>query len=252
MYHAVMSIQSERDWRGMRQVGRVVALTLEMLGRGLCAGCTTGELDARAAAFIAAHGARSAPARTYGFPGTVLISINDEIVHGVPGARPLRSGDLVKLDVTLEKDGYVADAARTVVVGEGGETAVRLTACAERAFRRAVRVARAGALVRDVGAAIEKEVGRGGFAVVRELGGHGVGREIHEAPFMANYSDPRQRDRLTEGLVVAIEPIITAGSPATVTDADGWTIRTRDGSLAAHYEHTVVITKDRPILLTAA
>jgi methionyl aminopeptidase len=247
-----MSIQSERDWRGLRRVGQLVAHTLDLLERALVPGCTTSALDASAAVFIAARGGRSAPAATYGFPGAVLISVNDEIVHGVPGARVIHDGDVVKFDVTLESDGYIADAARTVLVGAASDTAQRLKACAEAAFERALEVATAGALVRDVGGAIEAEVRRQGFHVVPELGGHGVGRRIHERPFMANYADPRQHERLREGLVVAIEPIITAGSSQVVTGSDGWTMRTADGSLAAHYEHTVAITAARPVLLTAA
>ena len=247
-----MSIESDRDWRGLRAVGRVVALTLELLEREAVAGITTTRLDASAAAFVAFHGAASAPARTYGFPGAVLISVNDAVVHGVPDGRALADGDVVKFDVTLEKDGYVADAARTVVVGTGAPTAYALKTCAEAAFARALEIARAGTAIRDVGAAIEAEVRTRGFSIIRELGGHGVGRRIHEPPFIPNFADRRQRDRLSRGLVVAIEPIIAAGSPATITDGDGWTVRTKDGSLTAHFEHTVAITEGRPILLTAA
>jgi methionyl aminopeptidase len=247
-----MSIESDRDWRGLRAVGRIVALTLDLLEREASVGRTTAELDAAAAAFIAFHGASSAPARPYGFPGTVLISVNDAVVHGVPDGRALREGDVVKLDVTLEKDGYVADAARTVVVGTGSEPARAVKACVEAAFARAMAVASAGTLICDVGAAIEGEVRARCFRVIRELGGHGVGRGIHEPPFMPNFRDRRQRTRLTEGLVVAIEPIVAAGSPVTITDADGWTIRTKDRSLSAHFEHTVAITSGRPVLLTAA
>ena len=247
-----MSIESDRDWRGLRTVGRLVALTLELLEREVAAGKTTAELDARAGAFIAFNGAASAPARTYGFPGAVLISVNDAVVHGVPDARALRDGDVVKFDVTLEKDGYVADAARTVVLGRASSRAMALKGCVEAAFARAMDVARAGTPIHEVGAAIVGEVCARGFRVIRELGGHGVGRGIHEPPFMPNFRDRRQRARLTEGLVVAIEPIVAAGSPATMTDRDGWTIRTKDGSLAAHFEQTVAITSGRPILLTAA
>jgi len=247
-----MSIENDRDWRGLRAVGRIVAMTLELLEREAAVGKTTAELDASAGAFIASCGAGSAPARTYGFPAAVLISINDAVVHGVPDGRALRNGDVVKFDVTLEKDGYVADAARTVIIGSGSARARSLKTCVEAAFARAMDVARAGTPIRDVGAAIDAEVRAHGFRVIRELGGHGVGRSIHEPPFMPNFEDPRQRGRLTEGLVVAIEPIIAAGSPATVTDRDGWTVRTKDGSLTAHFEHTVAITSGRPILLTAA
>lgn len=247
-----MSIETDADWTGLRQIGRIVRLTLDALERRVRPGVSTGELDAAAAAIFAEHGARSAPAATYRFPGTVLISVNDEIVHGVPGARRLARGDVVKLDVTAEKSGYVADAARTVLVGEGAEEGRRLVACVRAAFAQALSVARAGTRVSEIGRAVERVVGEHGFHVVPGLDGHGTGRAIHEAPSVPNTYDPRQRDVLTEGLVLTIEPIISAGRAEAVEDADGWTLRTSDGSLAAHYEHTLVITRGRPVLLTAA
>lgn len=247
-----MSIESNADWKGLRRVAKVARLTLDLLEREVRPGITTGELDAMAARLFAAHGARSAPARVYGFPGSVLISINDEIVHGIPGRRRIAPGDIVKLDVTVEKGGYVADAARSVVVAPGSTVAHRLVACAAAAFRAALPVARAGVLVSEIGRAVEHEVRRQGFTVVHGLAGHGVGRTIHEPPSVPNVYDPLQRDVLTEGLVLTIEPMISAGSARVVEDADGWTLRTRDGSPSAHYEHTLVITRDRPIILTAA
>jgi len=247
-----MSIESKTDWTGLRRVGHIVRLTLDALERHVRPGVTTAELDRVAAKIFETHGARSAPALVYGFPGAALISVNDEVVHAIPGSRRLRPGDIVKLDVTAEKNGYFADAARTVLLGAESELARRLGDCARGAFEAALRVARSGSLVSDVGRAIEREVDRCGFSVIRGLGGHGIGRTIHEAPSVPNYYDPRQRDRLTEGLVLTIEPIISSGSGEAFEDSDGWTIRTKDGSLAAHHEHTVVITRDRPVLLTTA
>jgi methionyl aminopeptidase len=247
-----MSIASKADWSGMQRVAVVVRLTLEALATAVRPGVTTAELDAVAREVVAAHGARSAPAILYGFPATVLISVNDEVVHGVPGQRRLARGDVVSLDVTLEKDGYIADAARTVLVEGGSEAATRLVACAEAAFEAALEVARAGTPVNEIGRTVEREVKRWGFTVVRGLTGHGVGRAIHEPPTVANEYDPRQRAVLTDGLVLTIEPMISAGTSRTVQDRDGWTIRTRDGSLASHHEHTLVITRDRPVVLTAA
>ena len=246
-----MSIASKGDWAGMERVAQIVRLTLEALVAAVRPGVTTAELDATARDVLTAHGARSAPAIVYGFPGTVLISVNDEIVHGIPGPRQLKRGDLVSLDVTVEKDGYIADAAQSVIVEDGSGPASRLVACAEAAFDAALVVARAGTPVNEIGRAVEHEVRRWGFSVVRGLTGHGVGRAIHEPPMVANEYDPRQRDLLTEGLVLTIEPMIAAGSGRTVQDRDGWTIKTRDGSLASHHEHTLVITRDRPIVLTA-
>jgi methionyl aminopeptidase len=247
-----MSIETERDWTGLKRVACVVRLTLDAMEKEVRPGVTTGELNDIAAAIFAAHGSQSAPALVYGFPGTVLISINDEVVHGVPGKRRLQRGDVVKLDVTTEKDGYMADAARTVVVEGGSDEAHRLARCARSAFKKALLVAKAGRLVSDIGRAVDQEVRGHGFHVVRGLDGHGIGRTIHEAPSVPNYYNPRQKDLLSDGLVITIEPIICAGSGMAVEGQDGWTIRTADGSLAAHHEHTIVITNDSPVVLTAA
>jgi methionyl aminopeptidase len=247
-----MSITSEVEWNGLRAAGEVVRLTLDALERAAQPGVTTGELDRLAARIFSEHGARSAPALVYRFPGTVLISVNDEVVHGIPGSRRLRRGDVVKLDVTVERDGYMADAARTVVLPGAAARAYALRDCAEAAFLKGLEVAQPGRLVREVSRAIEREVRRCGFAVVPDLSGHGIGRTIHEPPTVPNVYTAAQKDVLTDGLVVAIEPIICDGSGRVVTARDGWTIRTRDGSAAAHYENTVVITAAGPQLLTAA
>ena len=247
-----MSIESSADWDGLREAGQITRLTLDALEAQTRTGVTTGELDEIARALFAAHGARSAPALVYGFPRTVLISVNDEIVHGIPGPRRIEDGDVVKLDVTVEKDGYVADAARTVIVGDGSATARRLARCAERSLEAAMAIATAGVRVNEIGRTVDREVRRRGFAVIHGLAGHGVGRTIHEWPSVPNHYNPRQRDMLTDGLVLTIEPMISAGSAHPVQDADGWTIRTRDRSLAAHWEHTIVITRSAPIVLTAA
>jgi len=246
-----MSIESPEDLMGMREAARVTRDTLDALERRVRPGTTTGELDAIAATLFEREGARSAPAMVYGFPGTVLISINDEIVHGIPGARVIRAGDLVKLDVTVEKDGFIADAARTVVAGRGSALSHRLAQCARAAFEAGAAVARAGVRVNEIGRAVDREVRRRGFCVVRDLSGHGVGRTIHEEPTVPNQYYPWQKDVLTEGLVLTIEPMISAGSAQPVTAPDRWTIRTRDGSLSAHYEHTLVITPGAPLILTA-
>jgi len=247
-----MSIETPADLAALRRVGHITRLALDALERNVRAGVTTAQLDAVAAALFAKHGARSAPAMVYKFPGHVLISINDEIVHGVPGPRMLERGDLVKLDVTVEKDGYIADAARSVIVGPATDTATRLVACVRAAFRAAASVARAGTRVNEIGRAVQDEVRRHGFAVVHGLSGHGVGRTIHEEPTVPNIYDRWQKDVLTEGLVITIEPMITSGSSRPVEAADGWTIRTSDGSLSAHHEHTLVITRQEPLILTAA
>lgn len=246
-----VSIESADDLEGMREAGRVTTATLDALQQHVVEGISTAELDAIASAILSSNGARSAPQLVYGFPGTVLISVNDEIVHGVPGPRRLKRGDLVSLDVTIEKAGYVADAARSVLVGEGSATARRLIDVAESSLLAALQVARAGVPVNHIGRAVQQEVTRHGFKVVRGLCGHGVGRTIHEEPQIPNVYERSQRDVLTDGLVITIEPMIAVGSAEAVESADGWTIRTRDGSLAAHCEHTLMITAGEPLILAA-
>jgi methionyl aminopeptidase len=247
-----MSIESEADWTGLRRVGRIVRLALDAMERRVRPGVTTAELDRVAEEVLREHGARSAPRLVYGFPASVCISVNEEAVHGVPGPRVLRPGDAVTLDVTAEAGGYMADSARTVLVGEASPEVRRLAACARAAFAAAMTAARAGRPVREIGRAVEREARRQGFSVMPELGGHGIGRGIHEPPTVPNFGDPRQQDVLTEGLVIAVEPILCAGGGGYREDPDGWTLRTADGSVAVHHEHTVVVTRGRPVLLTAA
>lgn len=247
-----MSIESQHDLDALKRAGRIVRICIERMKKAVRAGVTTAELDRIGGAAMREHGARSAPRLVYGFPADMLISVNDEAVHGIPGPRRLRDGDLVKLDVTVEKDGYMADAAITVPVGRVTEPRRRLIAAARAGFEKAMEVATAGNRVRDIGRAVEVEVRRRGFDVVRELAGHGIGRTIHEPPSIPSHYDGRMTQTLTEGLVITVEPIVTERSPKTYEDADGWTMRTRDGGFAAHYEHTLVITRGRPILLTAA
>jgi methionyl aminopeptidase len=246
-----MSIESSDDLAGVSEAGRVTTAILDALVACVRDGVTTGELDSVAAEILSRQGARSAPAVVYGFPGHVLISVNDEIVHGVPGRRRITSGDLVSLDVTVVKDGFVADAARSVLVGEGPAIAHRLIAAAEAALAGGVAVATAGVRVNEIGRVVQHEVRRRGFAVVRGLCGHGVGRTIHEAPEVPNVYDRSVRDVLTEGLVLTIEPMISAGSSYPVQSSDGWTLRTSDGSLSAHCEHTIVITRGEALVLAA-
>ena len=246
-----MSIDSDEDREGIRRVGRVVAEALRAMTDAARAGATTADVDAAGADVLRKHGARSAPQLVYGFPAATLISVNDEIVHGIPGRRRLGHGDVVKLDVTAELDGYVADAATTVVLAPASGRARRLRDSAIAAFEAACAAARAGRLVSAIGAAVEARVRADGFDVVRALTGHGVGRTIHEPPPVPNFYDARQRDRLTEGLVLTIEPIISERACRVVEDRDGWTLRTHNGCLSAHHEHTMIITSGAPELVTA-
>ncbi len=246
-----MSINGPEDLAGMRAAGAVVWSVLDAMKRAVRPGITTAHLDEIGATVMRHHGAQSAPALVYRFPGSTCISVNEEAVHGVPGPRKLCEGDLVKLDVTVEKNGFMADGAVTIPVGEVSDRARRIIACAERAFEEAMRVARAGARIVAIGRAVEAEVRRSGFSVLRELGGHGIGLTIHEAPRVPNYPDPTAREILHEGLVITVEPIITAGADRVVVADDGWTVRTADRAISAHYEHTLVITEGDPLLVTA-
>ncbi|MGN6379587.1 MAG: type I methionyl aminopeptidase [Gaiellales bacterium] len=247
-----MSIKTPRELEGMRAAGRVVALTLAAMRERVEAGVSTRELDEVAARTFARHGARSAPQLVYDFPGVTCISINDEAVHGIPGDRRLEPGDVITLDVTAELDGFIADAAVTVGVDPLDDADRELIRAAERGLAAGLRAATAGAQVRAVGAAVERRVAQDGFAVLRPLTGHGVGRSIHEEPSVPNFDHPYATQRLTEGLVITIEPIVASGTQAVRTCSDGWTTVTENASRAAHAEHTIMITRGRPLVLTAA
>ena len=247
-----MSIQSAADLAGMQQTGRVVALTIAEMKARVRVGMTTAQLDAVAASTFRRFGARSAPQLIYDFPGVTCISVNDEIVHGIPGPRRLEPGDVLKVDVTAELNGYIADAATTILLPPIKATATQLKQAASDALRAAIRVARTGERVSVIGKAVESEARRSGFAVVRELCGHGVGRAIHEQPSVPNYEDRFSHDALTEGLVIAVEPMLTESRSRAVQSEDGWTMRTRNGCLSVHEEHTIVIRKGAPLIVTSA
>ena len=247
-----MSIDSDADLRGMQRAGHAVAVTLAEMCESARAGITTADLDALAGRTLARLGARSAPKLVYGFPGHTCISVNDEIVHGVPGPRVLQPGDVVKLDVAAECDGYIADAATTVLLAPVDPVAHRMKQCAVEALAAGLGAARDGRLVSDIGRAVSALTDAAGFAVVRELCGHGVGRQIHEQPEVPNYADRFSRRRLTSGLVIAVEPMLCASRSRAMETGDGWTIRTKNRSLAVHEEHTIVITDGEPLILTAA
>ncbi|HYV16732.1 MAG TPA: type I methionyl aminopeptidase [Conexibacter sp.] len=247
-----MSIDSPADLDGLRRAGAVVATTLRELRRLVRAGITTAELDAHAARIFARHGARSGPQLDYRFPGAICISINDEVVHGIPGSRRLRDGDLVKLDVTAELDGYYADACVSVPVGRPQPASARLCAAAQAALQKGIAAARAERPVNAIGVAVQAEVERRGFTVLHELTGHGIGRRIHEQPSVQNVADPTDDQLLTDGLVITIEPIIAAGDSEVRPLDDGWTLVTEGGSRSAHVEHTIVVRRDAPPLVLTA
>ncbi|HEX3615181.1 MAG TPA: type I methionyl aminopeptidase [Solirubrobacteraceae bacterium] len=246
-----MSADTPEELEALRAAGRVVAAAIAAMRAQVRPGVTTAELDEISARVFARAGARSGPQLDYGFPGTSCISVNDEAVHGIPGERLLADGDLVKLDVTAELDGFYADACVSVAVGSASSATRQLVGASEQALELALAVARAGVPLNEIGRAVESTVTRAGYSVCMDLAGHGIGRQIHEQPDVLNFHHPSFGQPLTAGLVITIEPIIAAGDGTVEEAGDGWTLRTRDGSRSAHTEHTIVITDAAPIVLTA-
>jgi len=245
-------LRGREEIDAIRQAARLVARTLTMLGREVRPGVSTARLDELAEAFIRDHGARPAFKGYRGFPASICPSINDEVVHGIPGPRTLAEGDIVGMDVGVEKDGYYGDAACTFPVGKVGDEVERLLQVTREALMRGVAQARAGNRVGDISHAIQSHVESHGFTVVRSLVGHGIGRHMHEEPQVPNYGTPDRGPRLMAGQVLAIEPMVNVGAPEVVTRPDGWTVVTKDGSLSAHFEHTVAVGAEGPEILSLA
>lgn len=245
-----MFATGDNDREGLLIVGEIVARVLAVLCREASAGMTTGDLDARAGELLFKYGADATPRKEYGFPGWLCISVNDEVVHGVPGVRKLRDGDLIKMDLTADRRGYVADATRMVVLGKGSLVAAQMMASARRACLAAIAVARPGVRLGDLGREVERVAEEDGFRVIRELSGHGVGRHTHEEPAVPNFDDESNLTVLEKGMVLAIEPIFSAGSCGLRQLGDGWTLATEDGALAGHYEETVLVGRDGAEVLT--
>ena len=245
-----MSIDGRHDIEGLQRIGAIVAEARDAMGARVAPGVTTAELDAIGKEVLDRHGARSAPQLAYGFPGTTCISLNDDIAHGIPSERVLRAGDLVNIDVSAELDGYWADTGASFPVGEVSAQSKALLNATRQALQDAMEQARAGASIHNIGRAVERRAKRCGFRVVRNLCGHGVGRYIHEEPQVPNTFHPRNLLPLREGWVITIEPFLTTRATTAVTAEDGWTLRTPDGSRGAQFEHTMIITRDRPIVVT--
>lgn len=236
----------------MRRAGQIVALVLQRLGEAAQAGITTAELDRLAEATIRSFGAVPSFYKLYGYPAHICTSVNDEVVHGIPGDRVLREGDIISFDVGATVGGMIADAAATVPVGPVSERARRLLRVTQEALEAGIAQVRPGNRVWDIGAAIQRRVEADGYSVVRKLVGHGVGREMHEPPQVPNFAAGRreQSPELEPGMTLAIEPMVNEGTWRVVQDSDGWTYRTKDGSLSAHFEHTVVVTEEGCEVLT--
>lgn len=245
-----MTVENEAQLVALKRIGRIVALTLQRMKERVQAGMTTKELDELGAQELERHGARSAPILDYNYPGSTCISINDEAAHGIPGPRVIQPGDLVNIDVCAELAGYYADSSASVAIPPVSPGVRRLCEYTQRALEAAIGVAKAGVRLQEIGRAVQRVATRGGYQCIRELGGHGIGRKIHEAPSVPNWNNRAATELLHEGQVITLEPFLTTGAIHVKTAADGWTLHTTDGSLSAQYEHTVVITRGRPILLT--
>jgi methionyl aminopeptidase len=242
--------KSAREIEKIAAAGALVAETIARVGSLIVPGVTTGELDDAAGAFIREHEGLPTSQGYRGYPAAICISPNDVVVHGIPGGYEIAEGDLVTIDVGATLDGYIADSAYTFGVGEIEDEAQRLLDVAQEALEAGIAQARVGNHVEDISHAVQTVVEEAGFSVVRSLVGHGVGRHYHEDPHIPNFGEPGRGPRLSEGMTIAIEPMITAGGADVIVAEDGWTISTADGSLSAHFEHTVAITADGPRILT--
>jgi len=248
----VIVCRSAAELARMREAGRLVGEVLTELAGHVAPGVTTADLDAVAERRITAAGARPAFKGYHGYPATICASVNDEVIHGIPSAaRVLSEGDIVSIDVGAELDGYFGDSAITLPVGRVSAGAAALLRVTEEALYKAIACLRPGGRISDIGHAVQAHVEAHGFSVVREFVGHGIGQKMHEEPQVPNYGEPGRGPRLAEGMVLAIEPMVNAGKAAVKVLGDGWTAVTRDGSLAAHFEHTVAVTAAEPWILTA-
>lgn len=252
----MISLKNELEIKVLAEGGAILAQVLDVLAQEAVVGVTGRQLDERARELLYAHG--TAPSFLgYGsrgqapFPAALCVSVNEAVVHGLPNDRVFQEGDIVKLDLGLIYKGMYLDSAHTVLIGSASAEAKKLRDVTREALNVGIEAAHYGNTTGDIGAAVQEYVEGHGFGVVRQLVGHGVGHAVHEEPPVPNFGKAGKGTKLSVGLVIAIEPMVTAGNPAVVTAADGWTVKTDDGSLAAHEEHTVAITKDGPRVLTA-
>lgn len=245
----MIHLKSETEIRVMDRANRIVHEVLDALGASLAPGVSLAQLDREAEAMALARGAQPAFKGYHGYPASVCISVNDEVVHGIPGPRLLAAGDLVSLDFGVLYEGYYGDAARTFAVGAADPEGERLLEVTRASLERGLEAARPGNRVSDISHAVQTWVESKGFSVVRDYVGHGIGRELHEEPQVPNFGEPGRGARLQPGMVLAIEPMVNEGSFEVTVDGDGWTVRTRDGRRSAHFEYSVAVTADGPRVL---
>ena len=246
-----MTIENDHDLEQLKIIGRIVYETLMLMKNRMQVGMTTRQLDDIGASNLARHGARSAPILMYDFPGHTCISINNEAAHGIPSERVIQDGDVVNIDVSAELNGYFGDTGATFLVGNVDPRLEYLCQSTRKALRSAMNVARAGNKVNQIGQAIEKTARQTGFTTIKDLGSHGIGRSLHEEPhFIPNFFDRQDRRVLEEGQVITIEPFLSTGPESTRTADDGWTLLIEEGSYSAQYEFTMMITRNKPVVLT--
>lgn len=242
--------KSEQELGYMREAGKVVAGAFAELAKAISPGITTAELDRIAEEYIISQGARPAFKGLYGFPATICASINEQVVHGIPGLRKLENGDIISIDVGAEINGYFGDSARTFAVGDISTELQRLIDVTRESLMRGINMAREGNRLSDISNAVQTYVEQNGFSVVRDYVGHGIGNKMHEEPQVPNFGKPGRGPRLKTGMTLAIEPMVNMGTYHVQTLPDNWTVVTRDAKPSAHFEHTIVITDGEPQILT--
>ena len=246
----MIKIKSRKEIELMRRAGKITAAARALAGEMVRPGVTTREIDKAVHDFILKQGAYPTFLNYNGFPGSVCISVNNEVIHGIPGRRVIQPGDVVSIDVGATKDGYVGDCAATFIAGKGSPEAERLIEVTRQSFFEGIKYAKVGYRISDIGNAVQRYVEENGFSVVRDYVGHGVGSVLHESPEVPNYGKPGRGPRLMAGMTIAVEPMVNAGGYEVKVLADGWTVETLDGSLAAHYENSILITNGEPEILT--
>lgn len=247
----MITLKSSHEIQLMRRAGEITAAARALAGAMVAPGVTTREIDRAVHRYIKSQGAVPSFLHYNGFPASVCVSVNDEVIHGIPGNRVLKEGDIVSIDVGAFKDGYHGDCAATYPCGQISEEAARLIEVTRQSFFEGLRYAREGYRLPDLSGAIQRYVEDHGFSVVRDYVGHGIGTKMHEAPEIPNYVEPRAgRPRFLRGMTIAVEPMVNAGGFGIRVMPDGWTVRTADGKLSAHYENTILITDGEPELLT--
>lgn len=246
----MISVKSPKEIEKMRKAGLITGGALVAAGEAIHAGMTTKELDTVVRKYITSHGAKPSFLGYGGFPGSACISINDVVIHGIPGPQVIKDGDIVSVDVGAYIGGFHGDSCKTFAVGEVSEEAKALMKSTEESLYLAISMVKPGVRLGDLGAAIQKYNDDNGYGVVREFVGHGVGRDLHEDPEVPNFGKAGHGVRLQAGMVIAIEPMITEGSPKVKVMGDGWTTKTADGKLSAHFEHTIAVTETGCMILT--